>query len=67
MASPYTNYGSVPFAEFITPTLNGGGVKFNSLTDNGLANIMRVTSSELPALSVPSSTNGEQSSLAKAM
>lgn len=60
MASPYTNYGSVPFDEFITPGISGGGVSFSSLTSNGLANIMRITSADLPALSVPSSPNGEQ-------
>ncbi|MCL4387931.1 S-layer protein [Candidatus Marsarchaeota archaeon] len=50
MPSPFTTYGSVPFEYSVTASTSGGGVSFSSFSVGTNDNILRVTSSQLPAL-----------------
>jgi len=48
--SPYTQAGSVPFDEFVSNNINGGGLTFNSLSSSNYDNLIAVTNTQLPSL-----------------
>ncbi|ASI13477.1 S-layer-like protein [Candidatus Mancarchaeum acidiphilum] len=58
-ASPYTATGFVPVSTSVSASTNGGGVSFSSFLNGTDANIMRVTSTNLPSLLSNYGANGE--------
>ncbi len=58
-ASPYTATGFVPVSTSVSASTNGGGVSFSSFLNGTDANIMRVTSTNLPSLFSNYGSNGE--------